>query len=88
MTDEHAQPHQHAQQAQPSEESIKNAEITFLTILQSVFFSFIGVQNNANRKRDFESGKFWHFFIAGIIFVVVFVVSIWLGVKYLIATSV
>ena len=75
-------------QPQPPEEPApKNPEVTFLTILQSVFFSFIGVQNNANRKRDFESGKFWHFFIAGIIFVIVFMLLIWLGVKYLIATS-
>ncbi len=81
MTDDHSQ------SQLPEEPTTKNPPVTFLTILQSVFFSFIGVQNNANRKRDFESGKFWHFFIAGIIFVVIFMLSIWLGVKYLIATS-
>ena len=62
-------------------------EVTFFTILKSVFSSFIGVQNNANRKRDFESGKFWHFFVAGLIFVIMFLLSIWLLVKYLIATT-
>lgn len=73
---------------QPPEES-KTAEqdVTFFTILKSVFSSFLGVQSNANRKRDFESGKFWHFFTAGLIFVFAFLMTIWLIVKYLIATT-
>ncbi len=75
-------------QVQTAEEATpEQSQVTFLTILQSVFSSFVGVQNDANRKRDFESGKFWHFFAAGLIFLVVFVVSIWLGVKYLVATA-
>jgi len=71
----------------PDEPGLGKQEITFFTILQSVFSSFFGVQTNANRKRDFESGKFWHFFAAGIIFVMVFISVVWLAVKYLIATS-
>ncbi|NKB77009.1 MAG: DUF2970 domain-containing protein [Gammaproteobacteria bacterium] len=65
----------------------RNQEVSFLTILQSVFASFIGIQNNKNRKRDFESGKFWHFFFAGIIFVIAFLLLVWLAVQYLISTS-
>jgi hypothetical protein len=73
---------------QPPEESIPaEQEVTFLTILKSVFSSFFGVQSNANRKRDFESGKFWHFFTAGLIFVFAFLITIWMVVKYLIATT-
>ena len=64
-----------------------NKEVTFLTILKSVFSSFFGVQSNANRKRDFESGKFWHFFFAGLIFVLVFLAMIWGAVNYLVATT-
>lgn len=71
----------------PEEPNSKKQDVTFFTILQSVFSSFIGIQNNANRKRDFESGKFWHFFAAGIIFVVFFVLVLWFGARYLIATS-
>ncbi|WP_424947338.1 DUF2970 domain-containing protein [Candidatus Spongiihabitans sp.] len=71
----------------PEDPNLKKQAVTFFTIIQSVFSSFIGIQNNANRKRDFESGKFWHFFAAGIIFVVIFVVALWLGAKYLIATA-
>jgi hypothetical protein len=62
-------------------------DVTFFTILKSVFSSFFGVQSNANRKRDFESGKFWHFFFAGLIFVLIFLVIIWGAVNYLIATT-
>ena len=71
----------------PEEPDTVNQNVTFFTILKSVFSSFLGVQSNANRKRDFESGKFWHFFIAGLLFVFCFLMAIWLGVKYLIATS-
>ncbi len=71
----------------PDEPGSSKQEVTFLTILQSVFSSFFGVQTNANRKRDFESGKFWQFFAAGIIFVMVFMTVVWIAVKYMIATT-
>jgi len=71
----------------PEEPASHQQEITFLTILGSVFSSFFGVQSNANRKRDFESGKFWHFFVAGLVVVAVFLTAIWMAVRYLIATS-
>jgi hypothetical protein len=71
----------------PEDPNLEKQEVTFLTILQSVFSSFVGIQNNANRKRDFESGKFWQFFAAGLIFVLVFILGISLTVRYLIATT-
>ncbi len=71
----------------PAENDSDPRAVTFFTILKSVFASFFGVQTNANRIRDFESGKFWHFFVAGLIFVVVFLLTILGIVKYLIATS-
>jgi hypothetical protein len=62
-------------------------EVTFLTIVFSVFASFFGVQKDANRRRDFASGKFWHFFAAGLLFVLIFLLSIWGVVQYLLATT-
>ena len=62
-------------------------KVTLLTILHSVFAAFFGIQSEANRKRDFESGKFWHFFLAGFLFVLGFGLLVWLAVQYLIATS-
>ena len=77
----------HNQPPAPDETLENHWEVTFFTIVKSVFSSFIGIQNNANRKRDFESGKFWHFFFAGLIFVALFLGMVWLMVNYLIATT-
>jgi hypothetical protein len=46
----------------------------------------IGVQSNKNRERDFNSGKFWHFFIAGFIVLTGFVSVVWLAVKLLLSS--
>ena len=63
------------------------SKITGLSILQSVVAGFFGIQKDSNRVRDFESGKFWHFFVAGGIFVIVFMLLVYGAVRYLIATS-
>ncbi len=68
-------------------ESIPHRPVTLLTVIASVFASFFGVQKDKNRRRDFESGKFWHFFIAGLIFVLVFLLAVWGAVKYILATT-
>lgn len=73
---------------QPPESPDKvNGEVTFLTVVLSVFASFFGVQKDANRRRDFSSGKFWHFFVAGLLFVAVFLLAVWGLVQYLLATT-
>ncbi len=61
--------------------------VTLLTVMASVFASFFGVQKDKNRRRDFESGKFWHFFAAGLLFVLVFLLAVWGAVKYMLATT-
>lgn len=61
--------------------------VTLLSVMASVFASFFGVQKDKNRRRDFESGKFWHFFAAGLLFVVVFLLAVWGAVKYMLATT-
>ena len=63
-------------------------QVTFISLMQSACAAFFGVQSDANRQRDFESGKFWHFAAAGIIFVLFFVALIWGAVQFLLATSV
>ncbi len=65
----------------------KPTEVTFFSLIQSACAAFFGVQSEANRKRDFESGKFWHFVAAGIIFVLFFVGLIWGAVQVLVATA-
>ncbi len=61
--------------------SEKQEDITFLTVLGSVFRSWFGVQKEANRKRDFSSNNPMPFIVAGIIFAVVMVVGVIIAVN-------
>jgi len=49
---------------------------TITQVIKSVLAAFIGVQSEANRKKDFESGSLSTYVIAGIIFTVLFIVAI------------
>ena len=42
----------------------------------SVLAAFLGVQNDKNRERDFNHGKFSHFVIVGLIAVILFVLAL------------
>ncbi len=75
----------HNQPPEPAGET--DRRISFLSVMLSVFAGFFGVQSDANRRRDFASGKFWHFFAGGLVFVAVFLLSIWGLVQYLLATT-
>lgn len=48
----------------------------FLNVLKSTMFAAGGIQTKANRERDFEHGKPSTFIAAGIIFVVLFILSV------------
>ena len=71
----------------PHDARESSAEVTFPSIMRSVFASFFGVQSNENRIRDFQSGKFWHFFFAGLLFVALLLGGVALAVKVIIATA-
>lgn len=58
-----------------------------LAVMQSVGAAMLGVQSSKNKERDFTHGKPIHFIIGGLIGTLVFLLCIWLLVKYLIATS-
>ena len=57
----------------PLEES---PSLVFCALFKSTFAAFLGVQSDANRERDFKHGKMSHFIIMGIIFGVLFVLTI------------
>ena len=63
-----------------SENPQKNEEpaqqMSFADLLKSVFSAFLGVQSEANRERDFKHGKMSHFIIIGLIFGLLFVVTL------------
>ena len=50
--------------------------ITFGQLLLSTFSAFIGIQSNANRERDFKHGKISHFILIGLLFGLVFILTI------------
>lgn len=58
------------------------SEVGPLTGLKSAFAGLLGVQSDVNRERDFHSGKFWHFFIAGFIVTGLFLLTVYLVVKF------
>ena len=48
----------------------------FLNVLKSTMFAASGIQTKTNHERDFEHGKPSTFIVAGIVFMVVFILSI------------
>lgn len=63
-----------------------SSSVNSLTILGSALAGLIGVQKRHNMERDFQSGKFWHFFIAGIVVTLLFMLAVWLGVQALLSS--
>ena len=49
---------------------------TLIEVIKSVVSAAIGVQSDKNRKKDFEEGKLSTYLIAGLIFTVLFVISL------------
>jgi len=49
---------------------------TITQVFKSVLAAFIGVQSEANRKKDFEHGSLSAYVIAGLFFTFLFVVAI------------
>ena len=49
---------------------------TITQVIKSVLAAYIGVQSEANRKKDFENGSLSSYVIAGVIFTILFVLAI------------
>lgn len=58
----------------------------FLNVMKSALAAAFGVQSSANRERDFSDGKPFHFIIAGVILLLIFLLLIGFAVKIMIAT--
>lgn len=50
--------------------------LSFWHLVKSTFSAFLGVQSNANRERDFRSGKLSHFIWMGLLFGLLFVLTL------------
>lgn len=56
-------------------------------VLQSTLAGAIGVQSNKNREKDFENGNIWVFVVSGIIFTLLFILTITTVVRIAISAS-
>lgn len=54
---------------------------TLLQVMWSTLAAFFGVQNRANRERDFNRGKPAHFIVMGLLMTVVFIAVVMGAVK-------
>jgi hypothetical protein len=59
----------------------------FWRILQSTLAGAIGVQSNKNREKDFENGNIWVFIASGIIFTLLFILTITTVVRLAISAN-
>jgi len=55
----------------------------FFAVMQSVGAAMIGVQSSKNKERDFTHGKPIHFIIGGLVGTLLFLLAIWMLVKYM-----
>ena len=55
--------------------------LSFLQVLGSVLSSFLGVQKNKTRERDFTYGRPRDFILVGILLTLVFILVVWGVVK-------
>lgn len=66
-----------------TKESIKSREsLTFWETLSSVLWAMLGVQKEKNAKRDFSKGKASHFILIGLLFALVFVLTLYFIVSF------
>lgn len=63
------------------EEKEDQPTLSLMSIVASTLSAAIGVQNSKNRKRDFKSGKMLPFIIAGVIFTLVFIGTVFTVVQ-------
>jgi hypothetical protein len=64
-------------------DSEEDIQLSFWQLLKSTFSAFLGVQSTANRERDFKHGKLSHFIWMGLLFGLVFVLTL-IGVVQLV----
>ena len=66
-------------------DNIKKDAPGFGSIVMSTLAAALGVQSSKNRERDFVKGNLKSYVISGIIFVIIFISSITMLVKFLIS---
>ena len=62
--------------------------MTLWQTVQSVLFAMLGVQKSKNAKRDFSKGKASHFIVIGVVFGILFALSLAFIVQLILQTLV
>lgn len=62
-------------------------EMTLWQTTQSVLWAMLGVQSKKNARRDFSKGKFSHFLIIGVVFALVFILTIVSVVRVILSSA-
>ncbi len=74
------------QEQSPADQNQQDSQgIGLLQTIFSILAALFGVQSESKRKRDFEQGKASNFIIAGIIFVIAFIITLYLIVSTVLA---
>lgn len=60
-----------------SDEDKSTEKLSLLQVAGSVISSFVGVQKNANRERDFKRGRARDFIIVGVVLTLLFILAVW-----------
>jgi hypothetical protein len=63
------------------DENEEQANLSLMSIVASTLAAAIGVQNSRNRKRDFKSGRMLPFIIAGVVFTLLFIGTVFTVVQ-------
>ena len=68
-------------QSNPPPSNEQESKPGFIQITASLIAAAFGVQSAKNRERDFKHGNFRHFIVGGIVFTVLFVLTMFLVVS-------
>lgn len=60
-----------------SDENKDSEKLSLPQVFGSVISSFLGVQKNATRERDFQRGRARDFIIVGVVLTLLFIFSVW-----------
>lgn len=69
-----------------SENADQNKRLGFFQVLKSVLASFLGVQSDAQRERDFKKGSARDFILIGLIATVLFILIVFAVVQLVVSS--
>lgn len=71
-----------------SDENKEPEKLSIFQVFGSVMSSFLGIQKNATRERDFKRGRARDFIVVGIVLTVLFVLFVWGVVQLVMSVAV